>query len=135
MLQHGSLQIKTVLFEIAEHLFDPHPAAIVAQGQGCVWQIGGQAQGLLFTDLPVDQCGDRIDLLLGEEGLGAPSAFTSTLHETIRSLVTWTESHQKEIAAARTSYDRRIAAEQAEAERSAAERDAIAHEVLMAQRR
>jgi DNA-binding HxlR family transcriptional regulator len=59
----------------------------------------------------------------------------ATLHETIRSLVTWTESHQNEIAAARTTYDRRIAAEQAEAGRAAAERDAIAHEVVTAQRR
>jgi DNA-binding HxlR family transcriptional regulator len=31
----------------------------------------------------------------------------STLHDTIRSLVTWTEEHQTEIAAARETYDRR----------------------------
>ncbi|MFI6636447.1 winged helix-turn-helix transcriptional regulator [Nonomuraea fuscirosea] len=30
-----------------------------------------------------------------------------TLHETIKSLVTWTEAHQQEIAAARAAYDRR----------------------------
>ncbi|MFF8774165.1 winged helix-turn-helix transcriptional regulator [Kitasatospora sp. NPDC015120] len=30
-----------------------------------------------------------------------------TLHETVRSLVTWTETHQREIAAARASYDAR----------------------------
>ncbi|MEV0149343.1 MULTISPECIES: helix-turn-helix domain-containing protein [unclassified Nonomuraea] len=29
-----------------------------------------------------------------------------TLHETIKSLVTWTESHQREIAEARAAYDR-----------------------------
>lgn len=34
----------------------------------------------------------------------------STLHDTIRSLVTWTEEHQVEIAAARETYDRRPAA-------------------------
>ncbi|WP_328439046.1 helix-turn-helix transcriptional regulator [Streptomyces sp. NBC_00444] len=33
-----------------------------------------------------------------------------TLHATIRSLVTWTEQHQQEIAAARAAYDRREAA-------------------------
>ncbi|MGN9906933.1 winged helix-turn-helix transcriptional regulator [Phytohabitans sp. LJ34] len=33
-----------------------------------------------------------------------------TLHETIKSLVTWTEEHQEEIAAARAAYDRREAA-------------------------
>ncbi len=36
-----------------------------------------------------------------------------TLHETIQSLVTWTEAHQNEIAAARSEYDRREAAEAA----------------------
>ncbi|SEG77299.1 DNA-binding transcriptional regulator, HxlR family [Nonomuraea solani] len=30
-----------------------------------------------------------------------------TLHETIKSLVTWTEQHQQEIAAARAAYDAR----------------------------
>ena len=32
-----------------------------------------------------------------------------TLHATIRSLVTWTETHQEEIAVAREDYDRRAA--------------------------
>ncbi len=35
-----------------------------------------------------------------------------SLHETIQALVTWTEAHQAEIAAARESYDTRAAAEQ-----------------------
>ncbi|MBF6320919.1 helix-turn-helix transcriptional regulator [Nocardia cyriacigeorgica] len=30
-----------------------------------------------------------------------------SLHETIQALVTWTETHQREIAAARTAYDSR----------------------------
>jgi DNA-binding HxlR family transcriptional regulator len=34
----------------------------------------------------------------------------STLHATIQSLVSWTEQHQAEIAAAREAYDRRAAA-------------------------
>ena len=34
----------------------------------------------------------------------------STLHATIQALVTWTEAHQKEIAAARADYDVRLAA-------------------------
>ncbi|GHA55155.1 transcriptional regulator [Streptomyces tauricus] len=34
-----------------------------------------------------------------------------TLHATIRSLVTWTEMHQGEIAMARAAYDERIEAE------------------------
>jgi DNA-binding HxlR family transcriptional regulator len=31
----------------------------------------------------------------------------ASLHSTIKALVTWTEEHQREIAAARTRYDRR----------------------------
>ncbi|AZQ71597.1 MULTISPECIES: winged helix-turn-helix transcriptional regulator [Streptomyces] len=34
-----------------------------------------------------------------------------TLHDTIRSLVIWTEEHQTEVAAARASYDSRTAEE------------------------
>jgi DNA-binding HxlR family transcriptional regulator len=37
----------------------------------------------------------------------------STLHATIQSLVTWTEEHRQEIAAARSAYDARVAGEQA----------------------
>jgi DNA-binding HxlR family transcriptional regulator len=33
----------------------------------------------------------------------------ASLHETIQALVTWTESHQREIAAARSAYDARAA--------------------------
>ncbi len=34
-----------------------------------------------------------------------------TLHQTVQTLVRWTEEHQKEIAAARTRYDERVEAE------------------------
>ncbi|MFD3435903.1 winged helix-turn-helix transcriptional regulator [Streptomyces sp. NPDC058685] len=40
------------------------------------------------------------------------TALGGTLHTTIRSLVTWTEEHQNEIAAARADYDARAAAEE-----------------------
>ncbi|RJO70766.1 transcriptional regulator [Nocardia panacis] len=35
----------------------------------------------------------------------------SGLHATIKTLVDWTESHQRDIAAARSAYDRRVATE------------------------
>ncbi len=54
----------------------------------------------------------------------------STLHETIKSLVTWTEAHQNEIAAARTAYDRRVVVEQETAAGRAADRDTVARAVL-----
>jgi DNA-binding HxlR family transcriptional regulator len=37
----------------------------------------------------------------------------ATLHDTIRALVTWTETHQAQIASARAAYDRRQAEERA----------------------
>lgn len=43
------------------------------------------------------------------------TALGGTLHTTIRSLVTWTEAHQGEIATARAAYDRRAAEAVAEA--------------------
>ncbi|MET8046278.1 helix-turn-helix domain-containing protein [Streptosporangium sp. NPDC005286] len=43
-----------------------------------------------------------------------------TLHDTIQSLVTWTERHQNEIAAARADYDARAEAEPAVAGRDGA---------------
>ncbi|WP_436776920.1 winged helix-turn-helix transcriptional regulator [Yinghuangia sp. YIM S09857] len=46
----------------------------------------------------------------------------ATLHDTIQALVTWTEDHQNEIAAARAVYDAREAAEALEAEGRAPER-------------
>jgi DNA-binding HxlR family transcriptional regulator len=58
----------------------------------------------------------------------------ATLHHTIRALVDWTEEHQNEIAAARTSYDARVEVERERAEREAAERDAIARDVLAGRR-
>ncbi|MFI1203225.1 helix-turn-helix transcriptional regulator (plasmid) [Streptomyces sp. BHT-5-2] len=39
----------------------------------------------------------------------------ATLHDTIQSLVTWTEEHQDEIATARAAYDERNAREQRDA--------------------
>ncbi|MDA0638400.1 helix-turn-helix domain-containing protein [Nonomuraea sp. MCN248] len=53
-----------------------------------------------------------------------------TLHSTIRELVVWTETHQNEIAAARTAYDARVLAEQRAAEAEAAERAEIARTAL-----
>ncbi|MFI9589138.1 winged helix-turn-helix transcriptional regulator [Nonomuraea sp. NPDC052265] len=57
-----------------------------------------------------------------------------TLHATIRALVTWTEEHQSEIAAARSAYDVRVAAEREAAAEEAAGRDAVARGVLAGMR-
>ncbi|MEV5706988.1 helix-turn-helix domain-containing protein [Actinoallomurus sp. NPDC052274] len=62
------------------------------------------------------------------------TALGATLHTTIRALVTWTEEHQGQIAAARAAFDRRAAAEQEAAAREAAEREAIARDALPVRR-
>ncbi|MFG1998272.1 winged helix-turn-helix transcriptional regulator [Spirillospora sp. NPDC048911] len=62
------------------------------------------------------------------------TALGATLHDTIRSLVTWTEQHQNEIATARAAYDARVEAEKEAADQEAAERDALAREVLAGRR-
>lgn len=62
--------------------------------------------------------------------MGALTPLGATLHETIRALVTWTEQHQAQIAAARAAYDRRAAAEKAAAAAEAARRDTIARTVV-----
>ncbi|MBB4938338.1 DNA-binding HxlR family transcriptional regulator [Streptosporangium album] len=62
------------------------------------------------------------------------TALGATLHHTIRALVTWTEEHQNEIAAARSAYDVRVAVEQETVEREAAEREAIARDALTGRR-
>ncbi|MFI0453386.1 winged helix-turn-helix transcriptional regulator [Actinomadura sp. 6N118] len=58
----------------------------------------------------------------------------ATLHDTIRSLVSWTEQHQNEIATARAAYDIRVEAEKEAADQEAAERDALARDVLAGRR-
>ncbi|MEV4216682.1 winged helix-turn-helix transcriptional regulator [Nonomuraea sp. ATR24] len=58
----------------------------------------------------------------------------ATLHSTIRELVTWTESHQNEIATARAAYDARVLAEQEAAEADAGRRAEIARSVLTGSR-
>ncbi|WP_214412614.1 winged helix-turn-helix transcriptional regulator [Sphaerisporangium fuscum] len=57
-----------------------------------------------------------------------------TLHHTIQALVTWTEDHQNQIAAARADYDRRVVAEREALEAEAGNRDALARRVLEAGR-
>ena len=54
----------------------------------------------------------------------------ATLHTTIRGLVTWTEEHQAEIAAARAAYERRVVAEDQAARQATEARDGRAREVL-----
>ncbi|MFD3943183.1 winged helix-turn-helix transcriptional regulator [Streptomyces sp. NPDC058579] len=61
------------------------------------------------------------------------TALGGTLHTTIRSLVTWTERHQNEIAAAREAYDAREADATAEATaEGTAEAETVAQSVAAA---
>jgi hypothetical protein len=95
---------------------------------------------VLQLDHPVHQQqhrpgdGKRVSDRATAGGLRAHPALGATLHETIRALVTWTEGHQNEIAAARAAYDVRVAAERRATADEAAKREAIARDVLTAGR-
>src|SRR4030067_1483221 len=52
-----------MFFEVAEHFFNPHPASIKPQNHTWIRQIGSQAPGFFFSDLPMNQQIDRINLL------------------------------------------------------------------------
>lgn len=58
------------------------------------------------------------------------TALGATLHHTISALVTWTETHQREIAAARAAYDVRVAAEEQAAREEAERQAAVARRAL-----
>jgi DNA-binding HxlR family transcriptional regulator len=58
------------------------------------------------------------------------TALGATLHDTIKALITWTETHQNEIASARAAYDVRAAQERRQAEQAAADRATIARDAL-----
>ncbi|WP_101787185.1 winged helix-turn-helix transcriptional regulator [Nonomuraea indica] len=58
------------------------------------------------------------------------TALGATLHHTISALVTWTETHQREIAAARAAYDARVAAEEQAAREEAERQAALARRAL-----
>ena len=74
--QVGAFQIKAVLFEVAEHFFDPHPSLVRFQSFAERRQVGGQQPGFLFADFPVGQDIDRIGVQLGQLSLSQPQALT-----------------------------------------------------------
>ena len=75
-----------MFLEISKHLFRPHPSAVIAQGQGGIRQVGRQTPRFFFTNLPVDQGSDRMDLGLGQAGVWRPSGLSSLLNELLHSL-------------------------------------------------
>ena len=65
-----------MFFEITVHFFDPHSASVTPQGGLPIRQIGGQAPGLLFADLPVNQQVGRINLFDGQISPAQPDTLT-----------------------------------------------------------
>src|SRR4030067_567786 len=76
------LQVKAMFFQAAKHLFDPHPALVIFQGHTQSGQIGGQAPGFLFADLPMHQQVDRINLLDRQTAASQPDTLTGFLNIT-----------------------------------------------------
>ena len=80
--QHSTFQIEAVFFQIAMHLFGPHPAAIIPQGHFTIRQVGSQAPGFIFAELPVNQQVGGIDFFSSQVSMAQPAAFTSLADET-----------------------------------------------------
>ena len=75
-----------MFLEIREHLFDPHPSAVVPQGQGGIGQVGCQTPRFFLALLPMDQDRDWKDITLGQVSIWTPSRLPGFLHEAIQSL-------------------------------------------------
>src|SRR3990172_194708 len=92
MTQHRRFQVKTMFFEIAKHLFSPHPASVIAQGHLPIRQIGGQAprtkyvRGFFLTDLPMNQQVGGVDLLGGQIASSQPDTLTGLVDVTTEGL-------------------------------------------------
>src|ERR1035437_4330905 len=72
-----------MIFKVAMELFAPHPALIIFQSHGSVRQVGSQAPGFFFTDLPVNQQIGWVDLLGSQVALTQPETLTGLLNKTV----------------------------------------------------
>src|SRR3990170_6434533 len=86
MSQHGTLQVKAMLFEITKHLISPHSAPVASQGDTPIRQIGGQTPGFFLPDLPMDQQVGRVNLLGGQTASSQPDALTGLAEVTTEGL-------------------------------------------------
>ena len=77
-----------MFFQVTEHFFDPHSAAIKAQRHSQVRQIGGQTPGFFLADFPMHQQVDRVDLLDRQIASSQPNALTGLLDVTAERLPT-----------------------------------------------
>ena len=80
--QHGAFQIEAVSFQIAMHLFGPHPATIITQGHFAIRQVGRQAPGFILAGLPVSQQVGWINFFRRQVSIAQPAAFTGLTDET-----------------------------------------------------
>jgi hypothetical protein len=66
MTQMSAFQVEPISFQVAEHLFDPHAAAVRSQCISPRKQAGGQEPGFIFAHFPVEQQVDRVSILGGQ---------------------------------------------------------------------
>ena len=75
-----------MLFQITEHLFDPHSTPVKLQGHTQIRQIGSQTPGFFLTDLPMHQQVDRVNLLGRQTATSQPDALTGFVDVTTECL-------------------------------------------------
>ena len=81
MTQMCTLKVKPISFQVTEHLFDPHPAAISTQRLLSRWQVGRQQPGFLFPSLPMRQQVGRVRVLGRQQAASQPVALARLLHQ------------------------------------------------------
>ena len=69
-----------MFFEVAMHLFAPHPEPVILQSHLFVGQVSGQAPVFFFASLPVNQLAGRVDFAGGQVTSTEPAAFTSLVN-------------------------------------------------------
>src|SRR3989304_405856 len=86
MTQHGSLQVKAMLFQVTKHLFDPHSAPVKLQGHPQIRQIGSQTPGFFLAAFPMHQQVDRINFTGGQITSSQPETLTGLVDVTTEGL-------------------------------------------------
>ena len=82
----GRLQVRTILFQVSEHFFDPHPQTISSQSLLLSRQVGGQQPGLLFARLAIGKDIDPLSMLGSQQATLCPHLLSGLVDQAIQAL-------------------------------------------------
>jgi hypothetical protein len=78
----GAFQIKAMLFEVAKHLFDPHPALVSRSVGALIGQVYRQQSRFGFAGLPVQEKVGGMSVQLCQRHLLEPAPQPGSLEQT-----------------------------------------------------